>query len=86
MVALYDDQLPSGLELPAMTEDVGRGQGDGGGSGSGLTVESMRMLMVLTVMVAIKIGMMVLLATMKINAGNGDSHGSRVVVMKMIYQ
>lgn len=44
MVALYEDQLPSGLELPAMTEAADRGQGDGGGIGSALTVESMRML------------------------------------------
>lgn len=69
-----------------MTEDADGSQGDGGGIGSGLTVESMRMLVVLTVMVARKIGMVVLLATMKINAGNGDNHGSRVVLMKMIYQ
>lgn len=42
--------------------------------------------MVLTVTVAIQIGMVVLLATMKINAGSGDNHGSRVVFMKTIYQ
>lgn len=70
MVALYDDQLSTGPALPAVTED-----GDGGQGGSGLTVESMRTLMVLIVMAVMKIGMMVLLAPVMTDAGNGEAAG-----------